>query len=278
MDGEDARRALPARFFCAAGSGFLAFFAKCARPGPFLQENASGKKDFFGPILDRSGMGGYNFLYKKAERTVLTCPRMRGGSIVPVFIPDCGARSSWTARFFILEVLVIGKQELLINEEIRDKEIRVIDSDGSQLGILSAREAMQIAAEKNLDLVKIAPQATPPVCRIMDYGKYRFEQAKREKEAKKNQHVIETKEVRLSLNIDTNDFNTKLNRAKKFLEDGDKVKLSLRFRGREMTHTELGADLVRKFLDECAELGATDKPAKLEGRSLVVTINSKIQK
>ncbi len=203
---------------------------------------------------------------------------MRGGSIVPVFIPDCGARSSWTARFFILEVLVIGKQELLINEEIRDKEIRVIDSDGSQLGILSAREAMQIAAEKNLDLVKIAPQATPPVCRIMDYGKYRFEQAKREKEAKKNQHVIETKEVRLSLNIDTNDFNTKLNRAKKFLEDGDKVKLSLRFRGREMTHTELGADLVRKFLDECAELGATDKPAKLEGRSLVVTINSKIQK
>jgi len=180
--------------------------------------------------------------------------------------------------FFILEVLVIGKQELLINEEIRDKELRVIDSDGSQLGILSLRDALQMAAEKNLDLVKIAPQATPPVCRIMDYGKYRFEQAKREKEAKKNQHIVELKEVRLSLNIDTNDFNTKLNRAKRFLEDGDKVKLSLRFRGREMTHTELGADLVRKFLSECAELGTADKPPKLEGRSLVVLILSKTQK
>ncbi len=123
-----------------------------------------------------------------------------------------------------MEVLTISKQELQINEEIRDKEIRVIGADGAQLGIMSARDALNLAAEKNLDLVKIAPQATPPVCKIIDYGKYRFEQAKREKEAKKNQRVVEIKEIRLSLNIDTHDFETKRNHAIRFLNDGNKVK------------------------------------------------------
>lgn len=175
-------------------------------------------------------------------------------------------------------MLRIAKQELLINEEIREKEVRVIDSDGSQLGIISVKDALAIAAEKNLDLVEIAPTATPHVCRIMDYGKYRFEQAKREKEAKKNQKTIEVKEVRLSLNIDTNDFNTKLRNAIKFLGDGNKVKVSVRFRGREMAHPELGTAIIQKFVDGCAEVGSVDKMPKLEGRSMVVVISSKSPK
>ena len=134
-----------------------------------------------------------------------------------------------------------------MNEEIRDKEIRVVGSDGTQLGIMSPREAMKIALEQNLDLVKIAPQATPPVCRIMDYGKYRYEQAKREKEARKNQKTVEVKEIRMSLNIDVHDFDTKANQAKKFLAGGDKVKASVRFRGREMAHPEMGRTLLERF-------------------------------
>ncbi len=139
-------------------------------------------------------------------------------------------------------------KDLLINEEIRDKEVRLVGTDGEQLGIVSISVAQNMAIEKNMDLVKIAPQAVPPVCKIMDYGKFKFEQAKREKEAKKNQKVIEIKEVRLSLNIDTNDFNTKVNRAIKFLEAGDKVKAALRFRGREMAHPELGVNIMRLLL------------------------------
>jgi len=162
-----------------------------------------------------------------------------------------------------------------INEEIRDKEVRVVDADGSQLGIMSARDAQRIAMEKNLDLVKIAPQAVPPVCRIMDYGKYRFEQAKREKEAKKNQKVIELKEIRLSLNIDTNDFNTKLNHAIKFLQSGNKVKVSVRFRGREMAHPELGTAVMTRFTESIAEYGTVDKPPKMEGRSMTMVVNAK---
>ena len=180
--------------------------------------------------------------------------------------------------FIILEVFSIAKQELLINEDIREKEVRVIDSDGSQLGIISLKDALAAAAEKNLDLVEIAPTANPHVCRIMDYGKYRFEQAKREKEAKKNQKVIEVKEIRLSLNIDTNDFNTKLNHAAKFLKDGNKVKVSVRFRGREMAHPELGTDMIKKFADGIAEYGTVDKLPKLEGRSMVMVVTSKSSK
>ncbi|HAN44744.1 MAG TPA: translation initiation factor IF-3 [Ruminococcaceae bacterium] len=171
--------------------------------------------------------------------------------------------------------MIISSKELPINEEIRDKEVRVIDADGSQLGILPIKEAQRTANEKNLDLVMIAPQAVPPVCRIMDYGKFRFEQAKREKEAKKNQKVIDIKEVRLSLNIDTHDFNTKVNHAAKFLADGDKVKVSIRFRGREMAHPELGEVIMKRFADACANAGTVEKQPKMEGRSMTMFISAK---
>ena len=172
----------------------------------------------------------------------------------------------------------ISTLEHQINEEIRDKEVRLIDSDGSQLGIVTIQVAMDKAAERNLDLVKIAPKAEPPVCRVMDYGKFRFEQAKREKEAKKNQKVMEIKEVRLSLNIDTGDFNTKVNHALRFLRDGNKVKVSIRFRGREMAHTELGIDVMQRFADACSETGSVEKAAKLEGRSMLMFLVPKSSK
>lgn len=174
--------------------------------------------------------------------------------------------------------MTISNKEMQINEEIRDKEIRVITDSGDQLGIMSAKEAFKIAVERNLDLVKIAPQATPPVCKIMDYGKYRFEQAKREKEAKKNQRVIEIKEIRLSLNIDTHDFETKVGHAMRFLSSGNKVKVSIRFRGREMAHPESGLDIMKRFADSCAEKGTVEKPAKLEGRSMLMFISPKSTK
>ncbi len=169
----------------------------------------------------------------------------------------------------------ISVKDLLINEEIRDKEVRLIGPDGEQLGIVPISEAQNLAIEKNLDLVKIAPQAVPPVCKIMDYGKYKFEQAKREKEARKNQKVIEIKEVRLSLNIDTNDFNTKVNRAIKFLEGGDKVKAALRFRGREMAHPELGTSIMQRFIEAVSAVGVVEKQPKLEGRSMVMFVSPK---
>lgn len=169
----------------------------------------------------------------------------------------------------------IATKELQINEEIRDKEVRVIGADGSQLGIIPTRDAMARAIEANLDLVKIAPQATPPVCRIMDYGKYRFEQAKREKEAKKNQKVIEVKEIRLSLNIDTHDFETKAGHAKRFLSDGNRVKVSIRFRGREMAHANLGHDIMARFAEACFEYGSVEKTPKLEGRSMIMFLSAK---
>ena len=166
-------------------------------------------------------------------------------------------------------------KELLINEDIRDKEVRVIAADGSQLGIMDTREAQRLSIEQNLDLEKIAPQATPPVCRIMDYGKYRFEQAKREKEAKKNQKVIEIKEIRLSLNIDIGDLNTKVKQATKFLQEGNKLKVSIRFRGREMAHPEIGHEVMKKFTEAVAEHGVVEKPPKLEGRHMLMFIAAK---
>ena len=174
--------------------------------------------------------------------------------------------------------MTISKQELQINEEIRDKELRVINSDGTQLGIMALNNALKLAAEQNLDLVKIAPQAKPPVCKIMDYGKYRFEQAKREKEAKKNQHTVEIKEIRLSLNIDTHDFETKVNHAKRFLESGNKVKVSIRFRGRQMAHPENGLVTMSKFSEACQEFSSVEKPAKLEGRSMLMFLAPKTKK
>lgn len=178
----------------------------------------------------------------------------------------------------IWRCLNIATKETQINEEIRDKEVRVIDSDGNQLGVMPIEEALRLAEEKNTDLVKIAPQAKPPVCKIMDYGKYRFEQAKREKEAKKNQRVIEIKEVRLSLNIDTHDFETKVGHAVKFLKSGNRVKVSIRFRGREMAHPENGLVTMSKFADACSEFGTVEKPAKLEGRSMLMFLAAKSSK
>ncbi|MBE6784853.1 MAG: translation initiation factor IF-3 [Ruminococcaceae bacterium] len=172
----------------------------------------------------------------------------------------------------------IAIKELQINEEIRDKEVRVITGDGEALGIMSSQDALRIAEEKNLDLVKIAPQAVPPVCKIMDYGKYRFEQAKKEKEAKKNQHVVEVKEIRLSLNIDTHDFETKVNHARRFLTSGNKVKVSIRFRGRELAHTENGLVTMKQFAEACAEFSNVEKAAKLEGKSMMMFLAPKPKK
>ncbi|MDO4833209.1 MAG: translation initiation factor IF-3 [Clostridia bacterium] len=169
-------------------------------------------------------------------------------------------------------------QEVQINEEIRDKEVRVVTDDGEQLGIMSAKDAFRIATEKNLDLVKIAPQAKPPVCKIMDYGKYRFEQSKREKEARKNQKVVDIKEIRLSLKIDTHDFETKANQAMKFLKAGNKVKVSIRFRGREMAHPENGLTTMQEFAETCAEFGQVEKAAKLEGRQMLMFLSPKTTK
>lgn len=150
-----------------------------------------------------------------------------------------------------------------------------MDSDGTQLGVMPLRQAMELAEQRNLDLVKIAPQAKPPVCKIIDYGKFRFEQSKREKEQRKNQHIVEIKEVRLSLNIDTHDFETKKNQAAKFLAGGNKVKASIRFRGREMGHPELGQEVMRRFADEMAEVANVEKAPKLEGRTMLMFLAPK---
>ena len=165
-----------------------------------------------------------------------------------------------------------------INEEIRDKEVRVIGADGAQLGIMSSAAALEIAIEKDLDLVKIAPGSNPPVCKIMDYGKFRFEQLKKEKEAKKNQKVVEIKEIRMSPSIDTNDFNTKVKSAVKFLNDGNRVKVTVRFRGREMAHTSLGQELLKKFGADCSEIATIAKDAKLEGRNMSMFLSPKNSK
>ncbi|MBR4157668.1 MAG: translation initiation factor IF-3 [Oscillospiraceae bacterium] len=164
-----------------------------------------------------------------------------------------------------------------INEEIRDKEVRLISDTGEQLGIMSAQAALEIAVEKDMDLVKIAPGSNPPVCKIMDYGKYRFEQTKREKEARKNQHVVEIKEIRMSPGIGDNDFATKLRAGQKFLSDGDRLKVTVRFRGRQMAHTHLGEELLTRFAEGCAEVATVDKGAKLEGRNMSMFLTPKAQ-
>lgn len=179
--------------------------------------------------------------------------------------------------FYYPEVFYIANAVHQINEEIKDKEIRLIGDGGEQLGIMSADEALRIAAEREMDLVKISPGSNPPVCKIMDYGKFRFEQAKKEKEAKKNQRIIEIKEIRMSPGIGENDFNTKLKNAQKFLNDGDRVKASVRFRGREMAHTDIGAELLKNFAEKCAEIANMDKAPKLEGRNMSMFLSPKPQ-
>ena len=164
---------------------------------------------------------------------------------------------------------------MLINDEIREKEVRLIDSDGAQLGILALADAKAKAEAKGLDLVLIAPQAKPPACKLMDYGKYKFEQGKREKEQRKNQRIVNIKEVRITPSIDVHDFNTKVNQTVKFLKSGDKVKVTVRFRGRELHHTQLGQDLLVKFGDAITEVGTVEKAAKLEGRNMTMVVAPK---
>ena len=163
----------------------------------------------------------------------------------------------------------------MINEQIRDKEVRLIGTEGEQLGIMSAKDAMKLAREAELDLVKIAPNAKPPVCKIIDYGKYRYELARKEKEAKKKQRTMEVTEVRLSPNIDTNDLNTKVNQARKFLSKGDKVKVTLRFRGRELAHVNQSKVILDDFAEKLEDIATIDKPAKFEGRSMIMFLTKK---
>lgn len=177
-----------------------------------------------------------------------------------------------------MEVFYISIKDILINEQITFKEVRVIDADGSQLGILPVKSAIEAAYAKDLDLVAVSPQANPPVCKIMDYGKYRFEIAKREKEAKKNQKVIETKEIRLGLNIDKHDFETKGNHAISFLKSGNKLKVSIRFRGRELGHPEIGLDIMKRFAEYCDEYAVVEKPAKMESRNMLMFMAPKSNK
>ena len=176
-------------------------------------------------------------------------------------------------RFILWRCTTIS--DLMINEQIRDKEVRLIGEDGEQLGIMSAKEALKLAEEAGLDLVKIAPTAKPPVCKIVDYGKYKYEQIRREKEAKKKQKVIEIKEIRLSPNIDTNDLNTKVNAARKFLTKGDRVKVTLRFRGREMAHMNNSKHILDDFAESLSDIAVIEKAPKVEGRSMTMFLTEK---
>ncbi|MCI9541245.1 MAG: translation initiation factor IF-3 [Lachnospiraceae bacterium] len=163
----------------------------------------------------------------------------------------------------------------MINEQIRDKEVRLIGENGEQLGVMSARDALKLAKEAELDLVKIAPTAKPPVCKIIDYGKYRYEMARKEKEARKKQKITDVKEIRLSPNIDDNDLNTKVNAARKFIEKGDKVKVTLRFRGREMAHMANSKVILDVFAEKLSDIAVVEKPAKLEGRTMQIVLGEK---
>jgi translation initiation factor IF-3 len=186
----------------------------------------------------------------------------------------CGEPSLGFPHFiFVMEVLTISTKENLINEEIKLPEVRVVGNDGEMLGVFKIAKALELAAEKDLDLVLLSPGAVPPVCKIMDYGKFCFEKEKRAKEAKKKQQVVDIKEIQLSCTIGEHDFQTKLNHAHRFLKGGDKVKVVVRFRGREMRHTELGAEILAKFEKGCEGIGAAEKKAVLDGRNMTMFIS-----
>lgn len=184
-----------------------------------------------------------------------------------------------TVRFFCVikyrEVKAISSNDYFINEQIRDREVRVIGADGEQLGVMSASEAIRLAEEAELDLVKIAPNATPPVCKIVDYGKFKYEQIRKEKDAKKKQKVVEIKEIRISPNIDTNDLNTKMSAARKFLAKGNRVKVTLRFRGREMAHMQDSKYILDDFAAALSDVAVVDKAPKVEGRTMTITLAEK---
>ncbi len=179
----------------------------------------------------------------------------------------------WINLYKVVEP--IAAQELMINEEIRDREVRLIDENGEQLGVVKLDHAMRIAEERDLDLVKIVPNAAPPVCKIMDYGKYRFEQSKREKEQRRNQTIVETKEIRLSATIDMHDMEVKAKACQQFLKSGNKVKVSIRFRGRQAAHGDVGLDVMNAFFELVRDFAVIDRPAKQEGRNMFMLLNPK---
>lgn len=187
----------------------------------------------------------------------------------------CFAQSVFFCVIKYREVKAISSNDYFINEQIRDREVRVIGADGEQLGVMSASEAIRLAEEAELDLVKIAPNATPPVCKIVDYGKFKYEQIRKEKDAKKKQKVVEIKEIRISPNIDTNDLNTKMSAARKFLAKGNRVKVTLRFRGREMAHMQDSKYILDDFAAALSDVAVVDKAPKVEGRTMTITLAEK---
>ena len=212
--------------------------------------------------------------------SVLTLSQMREQRSIEPDPPGRGAAfcvrmPEYVHSHFLWRCYPIAAQDHLLNEDIKAPEVRLISDTGEQLGLMSAEEALKIAVEKEMDLVMIAPGSKPPVCKIMDYGKYRFEQAKREKEAKKNQRVIEIKEIRMSPSIGDNDFNTKLRAGQKFLSEGNRLKVTIRFRGREMAHTNIGEQLLKSFAEKCSDVANMDKNPKLEGRNMSMFLSPK---
>ncbi len=193
-------------------------------------------------------------------------------SPVGIVFGACGIRTHFLFSMEGCTISAASSKEVLINEDIRVKEVRLIGPDGEQVGVMATKDALEFAYDHGVDLVMIAPNATPPVCRAVDYGKFRFEKEKRDKEAKKNQQVVKIKEVQLSCKIDTHDFNTRLNQAIKFLQGGDKVKVSIRFKGREMSHQQIGIQVIERFVEACAEYGTTDKKPSVDGRFASVMI------
>lgn len=220
-------------------------------------------------IKNKAGAEAPHLTVSKLCKTV----EQRLSQIHWICVFSCGRLAA--PAFYVWRCFTIGKFDHQLNEDIRDKEVRVIGPDGAQLGIMSSRDALNMAYEKEMDLVKIAPGSNPPVCKIMDYGKFRFEQMKKEKEARKNQHVVEIKEVRMSPGIDTNDFNVKLKNAQKFLKEGNRVKVTVRFRGREMAHTNIGEQLLVQFGEACSEVANVEKNPKLDGRHMTMFLSPK---
>ena len=222
-----------------------------------------------------AGNGGLALRLKARQHQRCAAPQLLGpdsGSVEPVYAAYHGhpaLQSDIRSHPHHLRHMAVAAVEDVLHKD---------GETGEQLGIMSSADALHIADERGLDLVKISPQATPPVCKLMNYGKYRFEQSKREKEARKNQHVVEIKEIRMSPGIDVGDFNTKLKNAQKFLTEGNRVKVSVRFRGREMAHTEIGRELLKKFAEQCAEVATMDKAAKLEGRNMSMFLSPKTGK
>jgi len=224
--------------------------------------------------IDKREKGWYNSVVKRRRtlRSHRAAKRARSNTKLSLWGYCVDVRNVFRTFLFSLEVQTISTKELLINDNIKAKEVRLIGEDGEQLGVKSLDAAKAYAYDRGVDLVLIAPQAVPPVCRAMDYGKFRFERDKKEKEARKKQQVIKVKEVKLSCRIDTHDFDTRVNHAKRFLTDGDKVKVIVVFRGREMTHQEIGRELIERFENAVSEFGAADKKPVMEGRFMSVVL------